>query len=184
MTTESQPKIGWDAVLRLPGWQVFAVLQATIVAVFLVMWRSLSVDPLGSSVLLLSLALAELVYFGWLFLVGAAMNSRLPQDLRRGWIFPLCGLVVAIGYLLFMSQYLRHEALSSAFGGPVIALHLFAMFVNFYLLWYASRGLVAAEQRSPPPLDRVLGVFFVLWFTMFLPIGAWWVQARARKVAI
>jgi len=177
----------WDLVLRLKGWQAFALMQAAIILCIAVMLRS-SFPPHSATSLEMTgfataVASVELLFFGWTLAVGAAMNSRLPSQLSRGSLFPALGLAVAVSYISFFGYWSTSDRFEDHFGGVVVALHLFSMFVNFYLLWYVSRALVAAEEKTKPPLDRVLGIFFVLWFSLFLPIGVWWVQNRARRVA-
>ncbi len=164
---------------------VFVVLLAVllfgfgslVVSAFVVAGRT---DSSASGV---AMALLELVYFGWALVVGASMDSRLPEPLRRGYLFPALGLAIATGYIFWFAGQFASVSGPRSFGGAQIALHLLGMFVNFYLLWYVSRALLAAEERGKPPLDRVLGLFFALWFSFLLPIGAWWVQERARAVA-
>ena len=177
--------MSFDAVLRLRGWMVFALL-------FVGAWLGfgsviLSGFPRlgGSSSLVpgVGMALLELLYFGWVLAVGTSMNSRLPEGLRRGYLVPAIGLLIATGYSFWFPWQFAAPTGSQSFGCVPMALHLFMMAVNFYLLWYVSRALVAAEVKGKPPLDRVLGLFFVLWFSMLLPIGAWWAQNRARAVA-
>ena len=175
----------FDSVLRLKGWMVFTVLLTGALFGFGSMVSAdLSVfGGLSSSVFGVGMALLELLYFGWALAVGASMNSRLPEELRRGYLFPAVGLVIATGYLFWFAGQFASPGGPRSFGCIPMALHLFGMVVNFYLLWYVSRALVAAEENGKPPLDRILGLFFVLWFSMLLPIGAWWAQSRARAVA-
>jgi hypothetical protein len=174
-----------DSILRLKGWQVFVLLQlSSLVSIGFALvpfLRGDAASPYGMPYR--AFAVLEASYFGWLLTVGAAMNSQLRAGLRRRWWPPAVGLAFAVVYLLFASSLFslvrQGNAPPLAAWGP----HLLSMAVNFYLLWYAGRALVAAEESRRPPLDRVLGTFFVLWFTIFLPIGAWWVQTRARRVA-
>lgn len=176
--------MSFDGVLQLKGWMVFTVLLAAALFGFgsmvLSAFQSLG---LSSSVFGLGMALLELLYFGWALAVGASMNSRLPEALRRGYLFPAIGLVIATGYLFWVAGHFAVPGGPQSFGCIPMALHLLVMVVNFYLIWYVSRALVAAEEDGKPPLDRVLGLFFVLWFSMLVPIGAWWAQERARAVA-
>lgn len=174
-----------DAVLRLRGWMVFTLLFAGALLGFGSIILS-SLPRLGgpsSLVFVVGMTLLELLYFGWALAVGASMNSRLPEGLRRGYLVPAIGLVIATGYTFWFAGQFASPLGPQSFGCIPMALHLLVMAVNFYLLWYVSRALVAAEEKGKPPLDRILGLFFVLWFSMILPIGAWWAQKRARAVA-
>ena len=178
--------MSFDGVLKLKGWTVFALLFAGALFGFgSVVFSSFpSLDrPSSSLVFGLGMALLELLYFGWALAVGASMNSRLPEPLRRGFLLPATGLVIATGYSFWFAGQFASLSGPRSFGCIPMAVHVFVMAVNFYLLWYVSRALVAAEENGKPPLDRILGLFFVLWLTMFLPIGAWWAQRRARAVA-
>jgi hypothetical protein len=178
---------GWDHILTLKGWQLFVIMQIAVVICFIV-W-SLSSFPelsealLGMIVFGATVAALELGYFGWMLAVGAAMNARLPSGLRRGIVLPSLALSIAVVYLSFGSAWFTAQMFEGTFSPIFITLHLLSIFVNFYLLWFVSPSLVAAEEHSKPSLDRVLGIFFALWFTMFIPIAAWWVQNRARRVA-
>ncbi|MDP2605550.1 MAG: hypothetical protein Q8S00_23660 [Deltaproteobacteria bacterium] len=169
------------------GWQLFVIMQIAVVICF-VIWIFLSF-PVWSKALLEMVALGatlvalELGYFGWMLAVGAAMNARLPPGLRRGIVLPSIGLSVAVVYVSFSSFWFTDQMFKGTFSPIFITLHFLSMFVNFYLVWFLSRSLVAAEEHSKPSLDRVLGIFFALWLTMFFPIAAWWVQNRARRVA-
>ena len=176
----------WDFILRLKGWQVFLILQAAVIAGSVVALRSdfpFSDSSLEQTGFAVAAASFEFLYFGWMLAVGTAMNLRLPPQLSRGSLFPTLALAVAVSYLFFFGYLFNPDRLEGPFVGILVALHFFSMFVNFFLLWYVSRALVAAEENNKPPLDRVIGVFFVIWFSLCLPIGAWWVQNRAKRVA-
>jgi hypothetical protein len=126
----------------------------------------------------LSLMPLEVLYFGWVLAVGSFLNAQVPVNLPRHWLPPLLAFAFAGGYLL-TADYLFREF---NFSRPVMALHLVAMFANFYLLWYISRALIAAEEQATPSISRVLGVFLILWVTLPLPVGAYWVHNRARQM--
>ena len=181
--------MSFDSVLRWRGWVVFAILFAAAVVGFgAPALRAIAPDHLlPPAAIGVAIALMEFLYFGWALAVGAAMNSRLPGNLRRGSLLPAIGLVIATGYMYwfarqFASPFGPPSFGSSSFGPVLIALHFFSMVVNLYLLWYVSRALVAAEEGGKPAVDRILGLFFALWFSMILPVGAWWAQERARVV--
>jgi hypothetical protein len=125
----------------------------------------------------------ELSYLGWMLAVGTAMNVRAPLVLRRGSTLHYLGLAISVGYAFFSSYLFAPEPIGGPLKGILVTVHILSMCVNLYLLWFVSRSLVVAEEQSKPSLDRVLGIFFALWFTMFIPIAAWWVQTRARRVA-
>ena len=182
--------MSFDSVLRWRGWVVFATLFAAAVVGF----GATALPAIAPNHVLppaatgAAMALMELLYFGWALAVGAAMNSRLPANLRRGSLLPALGLSIATGYMYWFARQFASPFGPPSFGSPsfgpvLIALHFFSMVVNLYLLWYVSRALVAAEEGGKPPIDRILGLFFVLWFSMILPVGAWWAQERARVVA-
>jgi hypothetical protein len=175
-----------DYILMAKGWQVFALMQLAAIALMLFWFSGLHIgleEFAGRVAFGTPLAVLELGYFGWMLAVGASMNARVPNNLKRGLGLPALGLAIAVIYLFF-SGYVyfsikREEAMNPGF----VALHLFSMTVNFYLLWFLCRSLIAAEEQHKPSLDKVLGIFFALWFTMFVPVAAWWVQNRARRVA-
>jgi hypothetical protein len=177
----------WDLVLRLKGWQVFLLLQIAAVICCAAMFRSpLPPESEGGAAVTgfgLALAVFEFAYFGWLLTVGQAMNSRLPERLKRGTLLPSVGFMIAVGYTLFADQWLSSGAFEGPYSCVFVALHFVLMFVNLYILWFACRSLVAAEEDSILSLDRVLGIFFALCLTLVVPVAAWWVQNSARRVA-
>lgn len=171
----------WIGLLRVRGWQLFLILQGVAAFTLVVGWhRAFDGSAVTRQLSWISLASLQFFYFGWAMRLGGALNSYLPAGLRRDWRPPLLGFGISVAYLLSAERLFTEYG----FSGPVIVLHLFTMLVNFYLLWYVSRALVALEEQRKPALSGVLGTFFVLWFTMFLPVGSWWVQSRARRVTI
>jgi len=172
----------YDGILRIKGWQIYAVMQLAVIGLMLFWLSALHVqveESIGTIAAFgLPLAVLEAGYFGWMLAVSAAMNERMPPELRRGILFPALGLFFAIVYIFFVKLSFR-EGLKPWW----LLANFLSSFINFYLLWLLSRSVAAAEEKSKPSLNRVMGIFFAVWFTMFLPIGAWWVQNRARRVA-
>ena len=177
----------FGAVLRMRGWMVFVILFAAALlgfgSMFVPVFTLGRRPPPPPLVFGVAVALMEFLYFGWAWAVGAAMNSRLPRALRRRYALPATGLLIATGYSCWFATGFATPFEPRSMGPVPVTLHFTSMAVNFYLLWYVSRALVAAEEGGKPPLDRTLGLFFVLWFSMIVPIGAWWAQERARVVA-
>ncbi len=98
--------------------------------------------------------------------------------------FPfLAGLLLAAVLYVAFAVPILLQGSEVAFTALLAVLHVGAMALNFYLLWYASRGLASAEVGEVASLDHTIGLFVALWLTAFLPAGAWWAHKRARQVA-
>jgi len=179
-----------DIILRARGWQVFALLLSVWLMPLCVL---LALFPGPSyanyfadhpTPFLLTVVVLEATYFGWCLAVAATLNARASHSERMSLAFPLFSLCVTVAYmLLFTSQFTQSIKWPSFLAWFFLALHLFAMFTNLYLMWLVGRSLVAAEGPAKSRGLRVLGVFMALWFSICFPVGAWWVQERARRVA-
>jgi len=55
------------------------------------------------------------------------------------------------------------------------------MFVNFYILWFASRSIHAAELERPPSLRDYFATFLLLWFAMLFPPALKWTHERVQE---
>jgi hypothetical protein len=122
--------------------------------------------------------LVEAVYFGWLLAIGLVSNSLAGSPLKTQ---PLIATVtypyavLYIGWFAFeMSRGVQPSAL-------VALLHLQAMGVNFFLLWFASRSVHASESTFKPTLSNYLATLVLLWFAPLFPPAIKWTHERVQS---
>jgi hypothetical protein len=139
-------------------------------------------SPPLSTVRILPLAIAmvalEGFYFGWLVCIGIVSNTIAVSSLKTAPRLAIAMLPIAVIYIGCSPFLMSND------GPPptiVFPLHLFSMFVNFYILWFASRSIHASELERPPSLKDYLPTFTLLWFAFIFPPALKWTHERVQE---
>ncbi|REJ74860.1 MAG: hypothetical protein DWQ36_13790 [Acidobacteria bacterium] len=171
---------------RLTGRQVFAILQAAVLicgTMFFLQIRQFETFGVFEA-LVAGTAVAVLValYFGWMLAVAITMNSLLPRGRQRRQMPAVVGLVFAVVYAPVFFQAMLVEPMPVALATALWVAHVGALLANLHILGLCSATLVAAERGAGSHHLRTAAVFLLLWLTALVPVGAWWVHDRARRL--
>lgn len=174
-----------EIVLRAKHWQIFLVTVAFVIAAVSAMLLSFAMAPSGrfpSDIPFLAVMELFLVSFAlWLWSLGIFLNSLVPRQLRmktRFFGFSLIYLPLylpAFGIFFEVPQLTRNVAVILISWAIIFPLHLFAIFCQFYSLYFVSKSMALAENRRPISFGDYVGYFFGLWI---FPVGVWIIQPR------
>ncbi|GAA4444815.1 hypothetical protein GCM10023188_47260 [Pontibacter saemangeumensis] len=174
-------------LLRLRHWQAFLllfVLPFLLQYSLLQLLRAASVDPGWLSSLLLN-ALPSVVYVLWLWRVGLFLFWRLPAADNSSRVYFHMGAVYFFLYTLLFIYTLtlvKESVLNGNFPYGMLLLlapmHLLATFCFLYMVYFAAKALVRAEQQRDVRFGEFSGAYFLF---MFLPLGIWFLQPRLHK---
>lgn len=170
-----------QAVLRVRGSRIMAVMICVIVVYFLaIFFLFRGSQPFSIARILpfaFALVLLEGLYFGWLLCIGIASNAVSASSLNTAPRLAIAMLPIAVIYAGCFPFVVSVD------GSPptiVTPLHLFSMFVNFYVLWFASRSIHASELERAPTLKDYLPTFLLLWFAFVFPPAIKWTHERVQ----
>lgn len=134
------------------------------------------------------------VFFSWFWSLGIKLQEYMHEELRRktGFfkvtlVFPLAYFVcVTIGVFWLMSHVMEAELKGASFQEPefiiafmplFIPCHLFAIFSQFYNMYYTAKTIKTAELQRQVSFGDYIGEFFLMWF---YPIGIWIIQPKVN----
>ncbi len=177
--------------LRMKHWQFFILtVVLPFFLEFLFMWAMLT--GMGSGlvapfVFFLMLVMCGGTIIGWMYSVGSRFNDLLPQGVRMSLRFFRLSVLFPVVYAFFFFLLIAREFTPLPFQGApaastfewIMPVHFFAMFCSFYVLYFASKTLKAAEVRRSVGFGEYAGEFFLM---LFFPIGIWFLQPRITRL--
>lgn len=179
-----------DFFLRAKHWQIFSLL----IIIPLCLQLFLFVNNDFDFMLVIAPALGILygiIFFGWLWVIGTRLQSRLPMARRSNLIFFKVVLLIPIIYLLGISIYSALLAMGLIQSGSqslfimndiireVFPLHILSMLCLFYVLWFNAKTIKSIELKRAVSFSDYSEEFFLLWF---FPIGIWIIQPRINRM--
>ena len=171
-------------LLRAKHWQIFILMTAPFVLGMAIEFNSdwntlLPTEGFGTSDLKTAFLwlLFMFSYLAWQWASGAFLNSIVQPSLRMNTGFFYFSLVYpALYFIVFWAVFHNSSPVVLA---VIFPLHAFATFCMFYLLYFVSKSLVAAETAKPATFLDYAGAFFLIWF---FPIGVWMIQPRINRL--
>lgn len=117
-----------------------------------------------------------LIYNLWLFYVGIRVYTN---ELTSK--FDINTFKAGFIYLLIYPSFLFYDSFANSDSFPVwqIPLHLLAIILMFYLIFFVAKNLVRFETNHHFGTHSVLSTFCAIWF---FPIGIFFVQPRINKI--
>jgi hypothetical protein len=171
-------------VLRAKHWQIFLILVGVfgfgeMVAVGVLAENVSSPERIWPVGFLWGAITAfdALCFVGWLWAMGAFLNSIAPPSLRLKTGFWEYSLIYPVAYVCVAAPFFLNP--SASIFAIIIPLHFLALFCLFYDLRFASKCLVLAETGKPASFYEYAGPFFLIWF---FPLGIWFIQPRINRL--
>jgi hypothetical protein len=163
--------------LKAKHWQLFLILLGIMFSAQAPIFNSVSSQssPNVMAFLLPTLTFA-LLYFGWLCSVALACSKALPSELYSSPKPMFAGLIYALLYLIFSSQFFASP--NEQPPGYIFPMHLAAMVAIFYSLGFTAKQLVKLERQQKVSFFSYSGPFFLFWF---FPIGVWFIQPKVNQ---
>lgn len=178
-----------DVLLRAKHWQIFLVMLVLINAAVSAMLLGFALAPQGrfpSAIPFLAVMELLTVSFGlWLWSLGTFLNSLAALPLRMktrffGFSVIYLPLYLPVFGVFFEGQQLtRNLNLILISWAIIFPLHIFAMFCQFYSLYFVSKSLATAENARFASLAEYVGCFVGLWI---FPVGVWIIQPRINRL--
>ncbi len=144
------------------------------------------------SVIPIVLFLFIFFFYGWFWSVAVGLQEKVPVNLKmkvkRFKIFFFIPLIYILMFLAFFGIGINIISSGNSIsnigiiGGAfavIIPLHLFAMFCNFYCLYFVSKTFKTVELQREVSFGDFAGEFFMIWF---FPIGIWIIQPKINKM--
>lgn len=128
--------------------------------------------------------------FGWFWIMGHFLHSRLPAGVRmRLYLFRiflifipvyLVTLVLMINHFVALPKTHEVDPISDLLTFLAwIPVHLFALFCWFYSLYFLAKSLKAVESGRAVKFDDYISEFLTIWIW---PIGLWFIVPRVNKI--
>lgn len=177
--------------LTIKHWQLF-ILQFAIPFLLQIIFFGLFIfyrNPLFLAFFMpLFLFLIAFNHYRWLYTLAINLHRKLPNTVEISltrfkffFYFP----AVYITSLIVVSVFLFSRCLSFEGSWPittfliVIPLHLFAIFCNFYCLYFIAKTLKSVELEREARFSDYASEFILLWFSI---VGIWIIQPRINKL--
>ncbi|MFT6746334.1 MAG: hypothetical protein ACJAZ2_000673 [Glaciecola sp.] len=138
-------------------------------------------------------------FYGWFWSVGVGLQKFIPDEAKMNvklfkvflafpfvyiiGIFSCVALVFtdlidSMDLMFFMDMENPNVSLIITAVSIVLLLHLFAMFCNFYCLYFVARTVKTAELQKTVKFEEYIAEFFLLWF---FAVGVWFIQPKVNE---
>ena len=124
-------------------------------------------------------SLDTLCFVGWLWAMGAFLNSIVQPSLRLKTGFFRFLLIYPVLYIFVAAPFFFSPDPDPSMFAVILPFHFFAMFCLFYDIRFVSKSLALTETGRRATFYDYAGPFFLLWF---FPIGIWFIQPRVNKL--
>lgn len=170
-----------------PWWYYILIIHPLLATLLLWGYLSAVLAPMHIEPTILNIivgvALAALVVLGWPVLVSLGLHdflgpqSRVNKRLLAMSLICLLSILAALPVILLK---LPHIAAWQNYAS-IIFLWVLACLSCLYILWSGARAITSLEHSGPPPLDRTLGIFLLVYF---LPVGIPFLQMKLRRALL
>ncbi|WP_298146714.1 hypothetical protein [Flavobacterium sp.] len=177
--------------LRLKHWQLF-LLQFAIPFCFYIILTFTFIFTRNFTIMFSVFPFLMLVVLfflhGWIFTSVVNLHRKLPEtsSLRLNrfkffFFFPLVYILALFSLMgiVFSGDLRVFELLPAGAVLLIILIHLFAIFCNFYCLYFFAKSLKSVELQREARFNDYAAEFFLLWFTF---VGIWIIQPRINKI--
>ncbi len=177
--------------LTVKHWQLFILqfalpflLQTILITAFIVFREPLQVLYFFPFLILLIL----FNHYGWTYTITVNLYRKLPESVslrlthfKFFFFFPAIYLTVLLlsVFLFINSDFSIEESWPFVAILFIIPLHLFAIFCNFYCLYFTAKTLKSVELEREARFSDYASEFILLWFSI---VGIWIIQPRINKI--
>jgi hypothetical protein len=177
--------------LTIKHWQLF-ILQFALPFLLQIIFIGLFIfyrNPLLLAFFMpLFLFLIAFNHYGWLYTLAINLHRKLPNTVEISltrfkffFCFPAVYLIaiIAVAIFLLSSDFSMENSWPFSAFFLVIPLHLFAIFCNFYCLYFIAKALKSVELEREASFSDYASEFFLFWFSI---VGIWIMQPRINKL--
>ena len=154
-----------DIFLTIKAWQLFALIFIIPMSILLGLILTIQATKTTSWIVVLIplIVLASVgCLLGWFWQVGVATNEKVSEQIRMESKYFQFGIQYVAGYLILLALIPIIAGLGivpPAVFFLMVPLHLLAMGVMFYSLYFVSKSLVMAEQQRAVTLSDYIGQY-------------------------
>jgi hypothetical protein len=161
--------------LRLKHWQLFGLFF---------IWQIVSIIASITEQTLMAFItglLFDVIFFGWLYTLGANLNKRLPNKIKMNLILFKWFIVILIIYVVFYGMFISNFWLNKCTYSiaSILPFQFLAMFCMLYCFYFVAKSLKTVELQRPVTFNDYAGEFFLI---MLFIIGIWFIQPRINKI--
>ncbi|MDR7847119.1 hypothetical protein RIU21_10110 [Riemerella anatipestifer] len=176
--------------LTIKHWQFFGLLIGLLIVLLFFIYIDTFVSSYDTTMFYffpLMMLLINVLYFGWLYVLGTNLHKKLPQTEKMNIVrFKIFLLIPVIYFLLqiydFMAMWFTKPSLDEPnhlIIALIFSLKLFSTFCVFFCLYFNAKALKAVECQKKVSFSDFTAEFFL--FCLF-PIGIWIIQPRINKL--
>ena len=179
----------WQIFLLFFGLSIFAsvfVITTTLLTKSYTAFYAFSTSILNPVLTLVF----YLLFIGWWWTLGVRLHTRLPAQtnlnikrFRKFFLIQQTYLIFFVIFVLagmYLPDFLGAWAMLLLFIFVMLPLHLFSMFVFLYVQIFIAKALKSVELQRNIKFKDYWGEFIL--FSLFHPIGVWWLQPRINKI--